>query len=114
MRPLALITRYQGKPREAGVCRNTVPTNRARRGKPATSATLPYVHTRPRGICLMAAMILAASLGAATACVLAFFNFCVADLATTSLRAATCACLVLGLRPAAPLAFFFLLVTSGL
>src|SRR5690349_2490665 len=61
------MTRNHGNPGEAGVCRKTVPTRRARRGNPATSATLPYVQTRPRGIFFTAARILAASLaGGAT------------------------------------------------
>jgi hypothetical protein len=48
MRPAELMTRCQGTRRE--VCRSTVPTRRARRGNPATSAMVPYVLTFPRGI----------------------------------------------------------------
>lgn len=65
MRPLALMTLNQGTRCDEGVCRNTVPTSRARRGNPATSATLPYVETLPRGIRLTVAMIRAASLSGA-------------------------------------------------
>lgn len=60
-----MITLNQGRSR-ADVCFNTVPTSLARRGKPATSATLPYVQTLPLGIRLTAAMIRAASLSGAT------------------------------------------------
>src|SRR5690606_18648648 len=55
IRPEALMTRNHGTPRELGVWRSTVPTKRARRGKPATSAIAPYVLTRPLGIRFTAA-----------------------------------------------------------
>lgn len=75
MRPLALMTRNQGRSRELGVWRSTVPTNLARRGKPASSAMAPYVLTRPRGMRLTAAKINAAFVGGAACRVFCFAVF---------------------------------------
>src|SRR5262245_4223282 len=48
MRPLALTTRCQGT--LAAVCLSTVPTSRARRGRPATRAVSPYGLTLAQGM----------------------------------------------------------------
>jgi hypothetical protein len=51
MRPAALMTRHQGTSFSSGSAESAQPTVRAAPGLPASRAMIPYVATRPFGMC---------------------------------------------------------------